>query len=200
MDIRQHLIRTRGGGRHSERGMASRSGAVSPGTFVQIGSIARAIVLACATIAAAGSARAAGADVEAEAAIRDMLPAPFRCSRPTEPELQCRHISADSQPGSGTGGQPLRPVGVIDAQLRRPAAARVLRRHARVFHHARRARRRVGRLHFTLAVAVRSPDRQRSADLLLSHGDGRSGVVGNFHHGCGGSPEVGSRHGSIADA
>jgi hypothetical protein len=67
---------------------------VSSRALAQIGALARAVLLACSTVAAAGSARAAGADVEA--AIRDMLPAPFRCSRPTEPELQCRHDSADS--------------------------------------------------------------------------------------------------------
>jgi DNA-binding transcriptional LysR family regulator len=56
------------------------------------GTLALAVLLACAAIAIGGSASAGENGVEA--AIREMLPAPFRCSRTTEPALYCRHDTA----------------------------------------------------------------------------------------------------------
>jgi hypothetical protein len=94
MDIRHDLVRAPAGVRHSEHGIAAQSGAASPGILAQIGTFSRAFLLSCATIAASSPACAGSADVEA--AIRDVLPAPFRCSRATEPEFQCRYDTADS--------------------------------------------------------------------------------------------------------
>ena len=60
----------------------------------RIGILALAALLTCATLVTGSPASAGERDVEV--AIREVLPAPFRCSRNGEPALYCRH---DNAPG-----------------------------------------------------------------------------------------------------
>ncbi|MBX9826360.1 MAG: LysR family transcriptional regulator [Xanthobacteraceae bacterium] len=74
--------------RQSRLGQAARIARLSR----RRGALALVTLFVCATIVISGPASAGENDVEI--AVRETLPAPFRCSRTTEPALDCRHDNA----------------------------------------------------------------------------------------------------------